>query len=724
MRTCFYTRIILIVATLLVVIPAFGFDFIPTPLRIDVGWTTLTSPGEEVSNTRGLTMFIFSPDNVLGDYALIGHNYSTASAGGYRCNILVLNDLNQTVTQLNFPWCVNGVAGRDINGDGRNELVTAYSGETLAGVRIYDPDLNGIICEFTMQEKDYRWRGTPKWAMNIIIGPTVNGVLEGRPALLLYPAAGFGRMPKGLVLIDPLNGKEIWHYWIGGSVDGDHVVVADSIDGGCPRIIFGTYAAGNGAVWNATDDTLHSYLVAVDLRGKLLWMKSFTGIFAGIKDVFPLKHGRAGLKEVLAFYRAAGTGSERSRLIRVDARDGTIIKETAVEDGWIWPWERISGRNQFLLTTLGKGIFVYDEDLKLIQEVKRDQTVRLVADIDGDGKSEIVCPEGTDQVKLLSHEFRLLARYKFAAGIMANGWIQRIRKSKNSSVWLTNKDGIAQFLISRTPHYAWQIVWRLLLFSLGPGIAVYGSVRALRWRLAAIKAKEDRQRMEAWSTMASGLAHDVRTPLAVLRLSGENLELELKNAYGPLPESLHRYFETIQKETDRTETVAQRLLTLTRQAPPVLEELDLSALVKETVERCPHSSNVEVRLEIEKDLPLAYADYQQMTSLLENLISNGLKAMKDRGCLTIRLHTAQELRKRDAPRDVFVLEVTDTGRGIPPKDLPRIFEPYFSHNQGGTGLGLALVKRTVEDHHGSIEVQSSVGVGTRICIHLPCNKET
>jgi signal transduction histidine kinase len=151
----------------------------------------------------------------------------------------------------------------------------------------------------------------------------------------------------------------------------------------------------------------------------------------------------------------------------------------------------------------------------------------------------------------------------------------------------------------------------------------------------------------------------------------------------------------------------------------VLESLNLGALLRETVDAYPHSSDLMVNYEIEADLPMIRVDRQQVVSMIENLVSNSVKAMKGKGTLGVRLRRAQELPLKGESRDVLELIIEDTGCGIPAHELPRVFEPYFSHSKGGTGLGLAIVKKIVEDHHGNIQLESEPGSGTRVRVRLP-----
>jgi two-component system nitrogen regulation sensor histidine kinase NtrY len=119
---------------------------------------------------------------------------------------------------------------------------------------------------------------------------------------------------------------------------------------------------------------------------------------------------------------------------------------------------------------------------------------------------------------------------------------------------------------------------------------------------------------------------------------------------------------------------------------------------------------VEVAREVEPGLPPVLADRDQVLQVLLNLVRNALDAMPSGGTL--------RLAARRAGAGV-AFAVSDTGPGVPPADLPRVFEPYFTTKEGGTGLGLAIARRIAEEHGGSLEVESEPGRGATFTLTLP-----
>jgi signal transduction histidine kinase len=152
-----------------------------------------------------------------------------------------------------------------------------------------------------------------------------------------------------------------------------------------------------------------------------------------------------------------------------------------------------------------------------------------------------------------------------------------------------------------------------------------------------------------------------------------------------------------------------RPVKIKAEALPVPEILKELAALQESRAR---ESNVQIQINAARNLPPLSADPSHLTQVLLNLMLNGLQAMPEGGTLTLEAKTSN---------GNFLIAVTDTGSGIAPDNLPRIFEPYFTTSAKGTGLGLAISRGIIEDHGGRITVTSKVGQGARFEISLPLN---
>ncbi len=212
--------------------------------------------------------------------------------------------------------------------------------------------------------------------------------------------------------------------------------------------------------------------------------------------------------------------------------------------------------------------------------------------------------------------------------------------------------------------------------------------------------------------LAASVAHELNNPLGIVSLRVESL-LTRADA----DESARKPLEVIQHEIERMGALVANLLNFSRRATHQISTLDLREEIARTLELMLfhlRKCNVRIAQEIAPDLPMIQADRQLLRQVFLNLFTNACDAMPQGGTLTIRA----------APANADVLiEVADTGVGIPPEDLPKVTEPFYTTKPEGrgTGLGLAICRRVVQEHHGTLEVlsQGVPGKGTTVRIRLP-----
>jgi signal transduction histidine kinase len=208
--------------------------------------------------------------------------------------------------------------------------------------------------------------------------------------------------------------------------------------------------------------------------------------------------------------------------------------------------------------------------------------------------------------------------------------------------------------------------------------------------------------------LAAAIAHEVRNPLA--SLSGAVQLLRREQEDEPLHEIIHR-------EVGRINSLVTDFLENTRLGVFNLQPADLATLVSEVVEAFSKDARYReiIRLVEEvDDLPLLDVDAERIRQVMWNLLLNAAQAMPSGGMIHI---SAVQVGDR------IRLMVADEGVGIPEADLQRIFDPFYTTRQGGTGLGLATVERVAREHGGSVWVRSEPGGGTAIAIWLPLPAE-
>ncbi len=246
-------------------------------------------------------------------------------------------------------------------------------------------------------------------------------------------------------------------------------------------------------------------------------------------------------------------------------------------------------------------------------------------------------------------------------------------------------------------------------------IARLGRMRELEGQL------HQAERSAVVGRLASAIAHEIRNPLNYINLTLDHLRTTLAPTDPQQRALVDRLTDQLKAEVQRINVRISEFLSYTRPARLNLRPLDLRATIDDAlrlVEAQAAESNIETRVEQETDVPTIYGDPESLRSLFTNLIINGVQAMEGNdagGRLTVTL--AREATDRVRVR------VADTGRGIAPEDISKVFEPYFSTKETGTGLGLAIVKKAVDDHGGTIIVHSKQGEGTTFTITLPIEND-
>ena len=258
----------------------------------------------------------------------------------------------------------------------------------------------------------------------------------------------------------------------------------------------------------------------------------------------------------------------------------------------------------------------------------------------------------------------------------------------------------------------------LLLVSVaGLAVVVYRELIApLRLKLVESQALIERQeKLASLGMLAAGVAHEIRNPLTAIKAW---LFLQQKHLQPGTPE--HTDTDVIAGEVDRLERIVKEVLLLARPSEPHLATVpaneplrQVQALLK------PQLEKANIRLAVQDSVSSHIKiDLQQIQQVLINLIQNAADSIGHDGEVTLRARLDNK-RLADRVSEVVVLEVTDTGKGIPPEVEKRLFDPFFTTKDAGTGLGLAIAARIVEKHGGALQYQTQPNHGTTFGIVLP-----
>jgi len=226
------------------------------------------------------------------------------------------------------------------------------------------------------------------------------------------------------------------------------------------------------------------------------------------------------------------------------------------------------------------------------------------------------------------------------------------------------------------------------------------------------------ERLAAVGRISAQIAHEIRNPLNAMGLNAELLAEELAQLPAPPREAL-ALVAAIGREVDRLDAVAEEYLRFSRPPRPAAGRLDVSEVLGGLLDFLSpelSAAKVEVHRELRGGLPAVRADEGQLRAVFLNLLRNSREAMPGGG--TVSAETRLEAGPTGDAAAVEV-RIADTGGGIPAGDLTRIFEPFYSTKERGTGLGLAYAREVVEQHGGTIRCESEVGRGTTFTIRLP-----
>ena len=287
-------------------------------------------------------------------------------------------------------------------------------------------------------------------------------------------------------------------------------------------------------------------------------------------------------------------------------------------------------------------------------------------------------------------------------------------KSEATALWLRPRLKLIGFLI---------LSIALVLFAiLGGATYLVNRIHvADQKRVAALHQVEYTNKLASLGRLSSGVAHEINNPLAIINQKAGLIKdlFSFKQEYAG-DEKLMGLVDEVLASVQRCSSITRRLLNFSRHMETRIEPIDLKEMIHEVLaflEKEAERRRVEITVDHMDAIPGFESDRGSLQQIFLNLFNNAFAAMEEGGHLKISVH------RKD--RNTVCVTVADNGCGIPAEDLRRVFEPFFSTrgDQGGTGLGLSITYGLAKEMGGDIQVESTVGVGTRFSVFLPTKTE-
>ena len=310
---------------------------------------------------------------------------------------------------------------------------------------------------------------------------------------------------------------------------------------------------------------------------------------------------------------------------------------------------------------------------------------------------------GKNIFEVLTKQSPYVLKNEFS-NVFATGRIHRVEQETVSQDGETN-----HWLISKIPMRAGESGIVTHVIAVGENITA---------RVKAHRAVARAEKLAAVGRLAAGVVHEINNPLATIAACAESLEKRIEEgAFSDSPdaEDLREYLGLIRDEAFRCKSITNGLLDFSRLRSGQRVPVKINDLIKATARLVTHQQrgdNIKIEIETADDLPVVLGDGGQLQQAVVALATNAIDAMPEGGTLTLR---AAQSGSR------ILIEVRDTGIGIPPENMTKIFDPFFTTKDigRGTGLGLAVCYGILSDHGGRLDVRSTAAVGTTFTITLP-----
>ncbi len=633
----------------------------------------------------------------------------------------------RALTQFNFiTSSIRSYRAANLDRDREQELIVSYTYRDTAWTEIVDIKDRQLGRYMLGTGEDINASG--HWDGDAFICGAEDINDDGRAEIFYSLFTGYDQLPRQLICLDWFNDKILWNYSQPGFISMNHFNIVHHPESDEIVLIFGAGSHGNGVEIDGIDDS-HSYLYCLDANGNLRWRIQAGGVFTHLYPKI-YDYDDDGVPEVASnmYY---GPHAERKDALYIFNLDGQPL-DSIVPERFFFKFdiENIDPDSQpeVILSMDDSMLFVFSHGLQLEKTLRYPTRLRFMAaeDFLGDGSNQILLYSEFEGLLLVDHEFNPLA---FHALESKPSSYHSLNSNRAVMIWTRAECNVYKFtsspwytVFSRKPWLAFLL--GALPIAMLLGLAIYILLKFRQKNRIISEQKEaleetygklvEIEKFKQVKDFSGSLTHEIRNALFPIHASLarlEKIQIDDPQQKGRLNSQLETMSASLAKAFEYTDMIAHyiRLEEIHLPEKVVLSEV-VQDVIRDNRDRI-ESEDVEVQVNGPGDTSIR-SNRKQFYSVMNNLFLNSLDALREKRNGRIQINWSEN-------SSMVNLDFKDNGAGIPPEQMERIFDAFFSLKKDqGIGLGLAIVKKTVEIYRGKIDVISQPGQGTTFKLKL------
>lgn len=631
----------------------------------------------------------------------------------------IIRDENyDEIDQINIQGRMSNFDFFDWKNDGVKELWIVYENNDSCFVQIVNSLGKKIFNQFLFSgepredgKTSYEWFGS----VHSIHYEDLNN--DGENEFIVVPNEMMAAKPRGIYVYDGQTLDFLWNYEVGPAINLPPTFEDLNGDGRL-EILISSNAPYNHNVANDSADSL-AYIFLLSHDGKFLWKNEYGGKFSSVYAIVDDFDNDANLN-ILALLGDPGTiPNPQVRLEYLNPESG--------EPGLMYPFlnfmhssfrvlqVNLDTKKEIVLRDVNGSLVLFDANFKKINQRQFRTSINNIhnaGDLLGNGLDEILI-ETTTGFFLLNQDLEIIAKLSGYLNFLGRDRIfTHPRRNAITLLATYFPDKTIYSELVQNPHYSLQLFlpWFVL-------ILVSGSIYFL---IARFRRKSKIRSLQIkYIKSAQKIAHDIKTPLSSVNINLHTLQDRLEKENLVDKTGVHDDIETMKTELNRVEELTKSFLKFVDLEKPKFQVVDLREIVQNTINHFAAFLNNQLSIEVklDKDAVEAWVDPKQIEQVFQILIENAIDALQEKGKIRIIATVYEPID--DPAQQMIQIEVANNGPDIDPQNIEKVFDPSFTTKKGGTGMGLTMAKKTIEDHGGEIDVFSKNGLGSTFRFTLP-----